>query len=77
MIDTSISSKNPFLARVETLQRKVSTDRANPAAAPSGARARLNFLPDESSLLSMIDRALQALSQGRFWDRGSIVNLLV
>lgn len=78
MIESRIGTNNPFIQNAERI-RKSSPQSARAAApnAPAGTRARLNFLPDEQTLLSMIDRALNALSMGRYWDRGSIINLLV
>ncbi len=40
-------------------------------------RARLNFIPDDSLLSEMVDRALYALSKGARWARGAILNILV
>lgn len=77
MIQSYIPSKNPFIQQAERVRAGANVQRSNPASAPSASRARLNFLPDAPTLLSMIDRALGALSMGRIWDRGSIVNLLV
>lgn len=78
MIESRVSSKNPFIQQAEKVraaQKKSSISSASPSLAVT--QARLNFLPDERALLSMIDHALNALSMGRIWDRGSIINLLV
>lgn len=40
-------------------------------------RARLNVIPGPDELARLIDRALNALSRGVYWDRGSIVNILL
>lgn len=40
-------------------------------------RASLNFIPSPDELSRLIDRALTALSQGVYWDRGSIVNIVL
>jgi hypothetical protein len=40
-------------------------------------RAMINIIPDTEELARLIDRALNALSQGVYWDRGSIVNILL
>lgn len=40
-------------------------------------RAALNFIPDSDLLASLITQARQALAKGLFWDRGSIVNILL
>jgi hypothetical protein len=80
MNDSRISSGNPFLRASQELKAtgKIIRPAAQEATSSSKSpRARLNFIPDEDSLLGMIDRALQALSRGLHWDRGSILNLLV
>jgi hypothetical protein len=40
-------------------------------------RAHVNIIPEPESLATMIRSAIAALRQGTFWDRGTIVNLLV
>lgn len=40
-------------------------------------RAQFNYIPSPDALRSMIERALEALSRGVYWDRGSIINLLL
>ncbi len=40
-------------------------------------RARENVIPGSDELARLIDRALNALSQGVYWDRGSIVNIVL
>ena len=40
-------------------------------------RAQYNYIPSPDVLKSMIDRALEALSKGVYWDRGSIINLVL
>ena len=40
-------------------------------------RARLNVIPSSDELARMIDQALNALSRGVFWDRGSIINIVL
>ena len=42
-----------------------------------GRRALLNFLPDNDTLESLISQARLALSRGIFWDRGSIINIVL
>ncbi len=49
----------------------------HPPRTTSQVRARLNFMPDDDVLTSIIGNALAALSRGVRWARGSIVNLLV
>lgn len=40
-------------------------------------RADENYIPAPESLATMIRSALSALKSGTYWDRGSILNLLV
>ncbi len=40
-------------------------------------RATLNFIPAPESLRTLISSALEAVRRGVYWDRGTIVNLVV
>ncbi|MCH2547647.1 MAG: hypothetical protein MK052_08575 [Alphaproteobacteria bacterium] len=40
-------------------------------------RAQRNYIPTPDALKNMIDRALEALSKGVYWDRGSIINIVL
>lgn len=40
-------------------------------------RAHVNFIPSPESLATMVRSAIDALRRGIFWDRGTILNLLV
>ncbi|MGB1539999.1 MAG: hypothetical protein ACPG80_03480 [Rickettsiales bacterium] len=40
-------------------------------------RAQFNYIPSPEVLKSMIDRALEALSKGIYWDRGSIIDIVL
>ena len=80
MAQTISTSGNPFLRAADQLRTTGKLDRKDIIVdvAPSRSpRARLNFIPDDSMLGDMISRALAALSQGRIFDRGAILNLLV
>lgn len=46
-------------------------------AARRGRRALLNYLPDYDTLNSLIAQAREALAKGIFWDRGSIINIIL
>jgi hypothetical protein len=78
---TNVStSGNPFIRAAEQLRSTGAIDRAaiTQQAPPARAsRARLNFIPDGDTLSALIARGLDALRQGRIWDRGSILNLVV
>ena len=41
------------------------------------SRPQANFIPSPTVLKELIDRALEALSRGIYWDRGSIINILL
>lgn len=77
------TSKNPFIRAADqlrttgTIDRKAATGATSEPAPTRSTRARLNFIPDSDMLYAMIDRALSALSKGRIFDRGAILNLLV
>jgi hypothetical protein len=40
-------------------------------------RAQYNYIPTPDVLKNMIDRALEALAKGVYWDRGSILNIVL
>jgi hypothetical protein len=40
-------------------------------------KAQRNYIPSPDVLKNMIDRALEALSNGVYWDRGSIINIVL
>lgn len=82
MNNTRIGS-NPFLRAADSLSKTGRIERAaivEESERPivrRGPRALLNYLPNDSELVRMIDNALTALSKGIRWDRGAILNLLV
>lgn len=43
----------------------------------SPAKAHKNYIPSPDVLRSLIERALDALSHGVYWQRGSIINLVL
>lgn len=40
-------------------------------------RPSRNFIPTQEVMDDLIDRALAALARGMYWDRGSIVNIVL
>ena len=40
-------------------------------------RPRRNFIPDQETMDTLVDRALLALANGIYWDRGSIINVVL
>jgi hypothetical protein len=55
-------------------QRADEPEKARPQRSP---RARLNIIPSPDEMAHLINRALDALSKGIYWDRGSIVNIVL
>lgn len=43
----------------------------------SPRRQEMNYIPSPDHLRSMVERALEALSKGVYWERGSIINLVL
>ena len=41
------------------------------------ARSDLNYIPAPESLMTLIGNAVDALRRGVYWDRGTILNVLV
>lgn len=83
MANEIIPPNSPFTRAVERaraarrVERPDEADRTEETFSRSSPRARLNFIPDDSMLGAMIDRALGAISRGVVWTRGAILNLLV
>lgn len=81
MANEIIQQGNPFLRAAAQLRSSGKIDRVQvieQAPAPRySPRARLNFIPDDDTLFGMVNRALEAVSRGLTWNRGSILNLLV
>lgn len=87
MAGIKTNSGNPFIQharQIATTGRNAPVTRpretATTTAAPSTTkpqRARLNFIPDDSTLSRLVDHALAFIQTGRFLDRGIILNLLV
>jgi len=40
-------------------------------------RSDLNYIPAAESLMTMISSAVEALRRGVYWDRGTILNLVI
>jgi hypothetical protein len=83
MANEIIPPNSPFTRAVERARQAkraagtADVDAGEEARPRSSPRARLNFIPDDSMLGAMIDRALAAMSRGITWTRGAILNLLV
>lgn len=79
MADIQIStSNNPFLRAADELRLTGRIERkAEITTSKRVGRAILNYFPEDSELFTLIDKALNALSRGVYWDRGSILNVLV
>lgn len=55
-------------------KREVRVDIGDASPPP---RPYINFIPEPEQLDELIERALHALSRGFYWDRGSIINLML
>ncbi len=76
MANEILPPNTPFTRAVQQVQAKRRTDEGDGVRRAS-PRARLNFIPDDSLLAEMIDRALDAMSKGARWARGAILNIIV
>ena len=56
-------------------RRRQQTEGESEVIAPT--RAHVNIIPEPESLSTLIRSAIAALRQGKFWDRGTILNLIV
>ena len=54
---------------------RVETDTEEPPRRKK--RAPLNFIPSPDELEAMVANALKALRKGIYWDRGSILNIVL
>ena len=62
-------------ARLAEQRRRQQTEADAPVITPR--RADVNTIPSTESLQTMIRSAAAAIRKGVFWDRGTILNLLV
>lgn len=69
-------SGNPFLRVAQTGVVERNETKAE-VRATRAWRAIANHFPTDIELKEMIGHAMTALKRGIYWDRGSIVNLLV
>ena len=70
---------NPNRIRPSTgkpAERRTQQSSSEIPAAPR-QRAHVNFIPAPESLRTVIASAVESLRRGVFWERGSILNLLV
>ncbi len=58
-----------------TASRQQPGRRDEPIVVPK--RAHVNFIPAPGSLATLVSSAVEALRKGVYWDRGTILNLLV
>ncbi len=54
---------------------RLPTQQGEEVAVPE--RAELNFIPSAESIATFVQHAISALKQGIYWDRGTILNVLV
>lgn len=58
----------------KTGRRRLSTTAQSDVIVPK--RADVNYIPGPESLQTLINSAIEALRQGKPWERGTILNLL-
>ena len=71
-----IGGTQPRHSQVKTRRKTEHSDEAFSAHYPQ-RRARENIIPTTDELAHLISRALSALSRGIYWDRGSIINIVL
>ena len=59
----------------KTSERRRQSENSGDFIAP--ARAHVNTVPEPETLSTLIRSAVSALRQGIYWDRGTILNLMV
>jgi hypothetical protein len=81
-----VSLNDTLINALATALRPTPTPAAAPRAPASnsreqdyrrGRRAILNLIPDNDALMDLIRQARAALERGIFWDRGSIIDLIL
>ena len=74
--DSSVRSRGTLISvnSARVAKKEASVDREK--LAPPKTRG-LRFIPSDETLQDLIARALEALRAGIFWDRGSILNIVV
>lgn len=62
---------------VKTGEHRRQEHASHEAASVGPARAHVNIIPEPESLATLIRSAVASFRKGIFWDRGTILNLLV
>ena len=75
MIDINPNRINVNSGTAGKLSDRRRSEKDTPVPLPK--RAQLGVIPAPESLATMIRSAVAALRQGSFWDRGTILNVLV
>ncbi len=70
-----IGGLSPAPKRIAARPQRRETEEADPLLPPQTRGFRT--IPNLDVLEKLVDRAVSALRQGIFWDRGSILNILV
>lgn len=65
------------VGRLADARRRIQTEDKELRDYAPPHRAQYNYIPSPDVLKNMIDRALEALSKGIYWDRGSIINIVL
>lgn len=70
-----INTTSTGTSRTDTRKAQHSASQDTPYVAPR--RMEVNFIPAPESLATLISSAVAALRRGIYWDRGTILNLVV
>lgn len=65
------------IARPQDTRRRNERTGEDLSSYRSPRRQEMNYIPSPDHLRSMVERALEALSKGVYWERGSIINLVL
>lgn len=68
---------NPSAGTVRRDVRRQAADVENSAVFTAPKRSEVNYIPAPETLATLVNSAVAALRRGVFWDRGTIINLLV
>lgn len=76
-IGSSPLATTTSLPRLKDARARARTDESDYRKYAPPHRAQHNYIPTPDVLKNMIDRALEALAKGIYWDRGSIIDLVL
>lgn len=74
---SNLISPKPVSVTDKPLGGKTAHKKNNRERLRSPGRARLNIIPNDSRIEELVTKAINALRKGIYWDRGSIVNIVL